>query len=155
MESSSSTLINIFAAIGYLGAAIVIIGIVGESSEILKESLKEKNFRKGIKRHLSKRWLFCLFCFFKLAKLKPLRWKVIAVLFVVGGLAIEWIGGGTAELMQTRENEELMATNAVLLAEVATLNEETQRERLKADTLGRGDGIAGGQRPKRSGVALF
>lgn len=135
MESSSEALINCFAAIGYLGAAIVIVGIIAESNEVLKESLEVKSFRMGVKRHLSKRWLFVMLWFSGLAKSTPLRWKAIAVLFVVVGLAIEWVGGGTAELMQTKENEELVATNTELLVEVATLNKDAQDSRLKADTL--------------------
>ena len=135
MESSSDIFINIFAAIGYIGAAIVIIGIAGESKEILEKLLKKRAFRKSAKRAFGRKPLFVFICFSKLGKQNHLRWQVFAILFVIGGLSIEWVGGGTAELMQTKENEELVATNMILLGEVDALIKQEQASRLKADTL--------------------
>jgi hypothetical protein len=121
MDDSSSIAINAFALIGYFGAAIVVFGVFGELKGKLSELIKFPWFRAWTKKKFSRRWLFVFIWYANLAKPKMLVWETVAILIVIAGLAIEWLGGGTAEIMQSRENAVLYSegeSNAVRVAQL-------------------------------------
>jgi hypothetical protein len=132
MDDALPGSVDIFAVIGYIGAAVVIFGVFGELKSKLAELVEERWFREGTKKHLSRRWLFVFIWYAKLAKSKTLIWEAIAILIVVAGLAVEWLGGATAEIMQSRENAILYSEGESNALAVAGLNKQAADEQLQA-----------------------
>ena len=123
MLSNASSLILFFSLLGYFGAVMVIIGVVLEAAELIVKWGGKKKFRKWVGDvFLKSRRRKVVWCV-KHIKPRILPYETLGFVLLFFGLAIELIGSGTAERIQSRENASLEATNMLISLRVEELRE--------------------------------
>jgi len=113
MSSSFSAWVIGFTIFGFLGAIAVIAGVVFESAEMLSKLGREKKYRRKILSWL--RWIEGVFGEERRRKLISVLkyieersdpFEMAGFILMVGGLSVELLGSGTAEILQFKENSE-------------------------------------------------
>jgi hypothetical protein len=129
MLSNASSLILFFSLLGYFGAVMVIIGVVLEAAELIVKWGGKRKFRKWIgDAFLKSRRRKVVWCV-KYIKPRILPYETLGFVLLFIGLAIELIGSGTAERIQSKENASLEATNMLIslrIEELRKANDELE-----------------------------
>lgn len=135
MTTLDSSALSAWGALADLGCFLVIVGIVGESAELLVKWGKKKRFRDGFSLRFDEKNRRKLVLLIKVIKPKILPVETVFVGMVVTGLAIEFLGTHKANGILYKNNSDLVATNTIISLQVAVLNKEAADERSKAVAL--------------------
>jgi hypothetical protein len=121
MTSNDSTWLNFFAAMGWFGAGLVIIGVVLESAELIVKLGRKSAYRKWVGDVFGKDRRKMVVASIKYIHPRILPFEAVGFALLFIGLAIELVGSSTAEIVQSKENAELQATNVLISLRVEQL----------------------------------
>ena len=124
----------------FIAGGAVVVGIVLEAAELIVKSGRKKKYRIWVGEVFRKERRRRLVLWVKYIKPRILPFELLGFSLIVAGLAVEWIAGTTAEVMQSSENRELESTNMRLSLRVEELRKQNDKmELLSKPRVGRWD----------------
>ncbi len=141
MDSNLTFLVDAFSLLGWVGAILVILGVGLEACELFVKWGKKRKFRIWISHIFLKPRRRNAVLLLKYVEPKLLPYETLGFVLLFIGLAIELIGSGTAERMQSKENAILESTNTQLSFNVEELRQQNNDEQKQVENM-RVDNIA-------------